>query len=247
MIFTICAWKYVFSHLWITDHQGTDLWSATIYRVCSLKINRPSIQLLRSPRCLDEQSPRRRISDVQFSEICWKAADSWFTCVFNSWKDFHVFHWNDPNLAHRDEVAGGAVGVQHLDGLAEGDVSHCERSRKAGRRPDPVVVMQVVQKSGLDCSPQLCLDIVERLSNIVDVLVCLGHKIDVKRMSHYLVVILCYWGHVGLKRPGRARFKILNGLWGAQKLGKKYLSLLTRCQYLYCTVGFWLSECKSSP
>ena len=25
------------------------------------------------------------ISDVQFSEICWKAADSWFTCVFNSW------------------------------------------------------------------------------------------------------------------------------------------------------------------
>ena len=85
-----------------------------------------------------------------------------------------MFSTNDPNLAHRDQVAGGAVGVQHLDGLAEGDVSHRERSRKAGRRPDPVVVMQVVQKSGLNCSPQLCLDIVERLSNIVDVLVCLG-------------------------------------------------------------------------
>ena len=106
---------------------------------------------------------------------------------------FSCFSKNDPDLAHRDEVAGGAVGVQHLDGLAEGDVAHCERSRKAGRRPDPVVVvMQVFLKSGLDCSPQLCLDIVERLSNIVDVLVCLGHKIDVKRMSHYLVVVLCH-------------------------------------------------------
>ena len=104
-----------------------------------------------------------------------------------------MFSTNGPNLAHRDEVAGGAVGVQHLDGLAEGDVSYGERSRKTGRRPDPVVVvMQVFQKSGLDCSPQLCLDIVERLSNIVDVLVCLGHKIDVKRMSHYLVVVLCH-------------------------------------------------------
>ena len=101
-----------------------------------------------------------------------------------------MFSKNDPDLAHRDQVAGGAVGVQHLDGLTEGDVSHGERSRKAGRRPDPVVVMQVFQKSGLDCSPQLCLDIVERLSNIVDVLVCLGQKIDLKIMSHYLVVIL---------------------------------------------------------
>ena len=104
-----------------------------------------------------------------------------------------IFPTNDPDLAHRDEVAGGAVGVQHLDGLAEGDVAHSERSRKAGRRPDPVVVvMQVFQKSGLECSPQLCLDIVKRLSNIVDVLVCLGHKIDVKIMSHYLVVVLCH-------------------------------------------------------
>ena len=101
-----------------------------------------------------------------------------------------IFSTNDPDLAHRDEVAGGAVGVQHLNGLAEGDVSHCERSRKAGFRPNPVVLMQVFQKSGLYCLPQLCLHIVERLSNIVDVLVCLGPKIDVKRMSHYLVVIL---------------------------------------------------------
>ena len=103
--------------------------------------------------------------------------------------DFHVFSKNDPDLAHRDEVAGGAVGVQHLDGLAEGDVAHRERSRKAGRRPDPVVVvMQVFLKSGLDCSPQLCLDIVERLSNIVDVLVCLGQKIDLKIMSRHTIV-----------------------------------------------------------
>ena len=107
-----------------------------------------------------------------------------------------MFSTNDPDRAHRDEVAGGAVRVQHLNGLAEGDVSHCERSRKAGRRPNPVVVMKVFQKSGLDCSPELCLDIVERLSNIVDVLVCLGHKIDVtrtcQRISQYLVVILCH-------------------------------------------------------
>ena len=33
------------------------------------------------------------IFDDQFSEICWKAADSWLTCVFNSWKreKFHLF------------------------------------------------------------------------------------------------------------------------------------------------------------
>ena len=54
------------------------------------------------------------------------------------------FHDHDPDLAHRDEVAGGAVGVQHLNGLAERDVSHCERSGKTGRRPNPVVAMELV-------------------------------------------------------------------------------------------------------
>ena len=43
-------------------------------------------------------------------------------------------------LVHRDEVAGGAVGVQNLDGLTERDVAHRERSRQAGRRPNPEVV-----------------------------------------------------------------------------------------------------------
>ena len=56
-----------------------------------LKINQTSIELLCPSKTL---SLDVWISDVQFSEICWNAADSWLTCVFNSWKedDFHVFH-----------------------------------------------------------------------------------------------------------------------------------------------------------
>ena len=58
-------------------------------------------------------------------------------------KIFISVHDYDPDPAHRDEVAGGAVGVQHLNGLAEGDVSHSERSRKTRRRPNPVFTMEL--------------------------------------------------------------------------------------------------------
>ena len=55
-----------------------------------LKINQTSIELLCPSKTL---SLDVWISDVQFSEICWKAADNWLTCVFNSWKgeSFHLF------------------------------------------------------------------------------------------------------------------------------------------------------------
>ena len=59
-----------------------------------------------------------------------------------------MFSTNDPDFPYRDEVVGGAVGVQHLNGLAEGDVAHCERSGKAGRRPNPVVAMELSDNSG---------------------------------------------------------------------------------------------------